>query len=70
MKVEMNKKVRAIGFLKLLGRWWPHVAVALVVPGGNVLAVLLWMYQRRQPDSDKHSSGSSGDSGQSVGGAA
>jgi hypothetical protein len=70
MKVKMNKKVRVFGSIKGLGRWWPHIAVALVVPGGIVLAVLLWMYQRRQPGSDNRANDSHGDSGHSVGGAA
>ena len=70
MKVKRYKKVRAIGFVKLLGRWWPHIAVALVVPGGILLVVLLWMYQRRQPGSDNRADDRHGDSGHSVGGAA
>lgn len=66
----MNKKTRVVGFLKGLGRWWPHVVVALVVPGGIVLALLLWIYQRRQPGSDDNGSDGRGGSGHSVGGAA
>jgi hypothetical protein len=70
MKASMNKKARVVGFLNGLGRWWPHVAVALVVPGGLVLAVLLWIYQHRQTVSDNPANDGHGDSGHSVGGAA
>jgi len=66
----MNKKVRVVGFLKSLSRWWPHVAVALVVPGGIVLAVLLWICRHRQLGSDEGGSDTHGDSAHSIGGAA
>jgi hypothetical protein len=36
---------RGLGLLKSLG---PYAAIELVLPGGSVLALLLWLYRRRK----------------------
>jgi hypothetical protein len=36
---------RGLGLLKSLG---PYAAIELLLPGGSALALLLWLYRRRQ----------------------
>lgn len=40
------QRVKALlGFLKQLA---PYAAIELILPGGTILALLLWFYQRRK----------------------
>jgi hypothetical protein len=34
-----------LAFLKALG---PYAAIELILPGGTILAILLWLYRRRR----------------------
>lgn len=34
--------------LRQLHRFGPYLAVELLLPGGSVIALLLWLYQRRE----------------------
>jgi hypothetical protein len=31
-----------------LGDLWPYAALELVMPGGSVMAIMLWLYRRRK----------------------
>jgi hypothetical protein len=37
--------VRAVAFLKALG---PYAAIELLLPGGTIIALLLWLYSRHR----------------------
>jgi hypothetical protein len=37
--------VRAVAFVKALG---PYAAIELLLPGGTIIALLLWLYSRHR----------------------
>jgi hypothetical protein len=39
---------RAVGVLMRLKAFAPYAMIELVLPGGSVMALLLWLYRRRQ----------------------
>jgi hypothetical protein len=50
---EVKKRARwaawialAVAGLKEVG---PYVAIEIILPGGTLIALLLWLYRRRQP---------------------
>jgi hypothetical protein len=45
MKTEMLRKLSLVGWL--LRKGGPYLFLELVMPGGTILAILLFLYQRR-----------------------
>jgi hypothetical protein len=50
MQALWTRKLRAYAaaFAARLKRLAPYAAIALVVPGGSLIAAALWSYRRRQ----------------------
>jgi hypothetical protein len=45
--------VRLLGFLRSVG---PYAAIELVLPGGSVIALVLWLYRHRTNHGHTHAS--------------
>lgn len=56
MKLKRTSNVwtaRLLGFLRRVG---PYAAIELVLPGGSVIALVLWLYRHRSGHGHTHAS--------------
>ena len=44
---------RLLGFVRSVG---PYAAIELILPGGSVIALVLWLYRHRASDGRTHAS--------------